>query len=177
MDTQRDPSAVPRAPRRRPTLTITAGPLSSGKSSWVRSFRDAEGGPLCLIRDEVRAEIGGERYLDGPVSEEIEERVTARVIEKITHALSAGADVYVDGCNNHPRTRTHWEALATEHSADFRIMFFNLPLEEIAALNAQRPTPHSREKIESSYRLWEEQFRKAARRPQHQFLCGERTLT
>lgn len=175
MNTQGTPSVIPRAHRRRPTLTITAGPLSSGKSAWVRSFRGAEGEPLCLIRDEVRSEIGGAGYLIGPVDADIEESVSARIKEDVARALSAGVDVYLDGCNNHPRTRTHWESLATENSAGFRAMLFNLPLEQITALNAQRAAPHPHEKIASSHRFWAEQFQKMAHRPQHLFINGERT--
>lgn len=174
MSTRETPTVVPRAQRRRPTLTITAGPLSSGKSSWVRSFRKAGGGPLCLIRDEVRAEVGGVGYIDGPVDPEIEEAVTARIKEETAQALSDGVDVFLDGCNNHPLTRIRWEALATGSAADFRLMFFNLSLEQIIALNAQRAVPHPREKVESSFALWEEQFKKAVKRPQHQFINNQR---
>lgn len=176
MNTSENTAIVPHAPRRRPTLTITAGPLSAGKSSWVRSFRTDDDTTLCLIRDEVRADVGGEGYLDGPVSPEVEESVTAYIRDQVIRALAEDKDVYLDGCNNHPLTRSRWESLATENSAEFRLMFFNLSLEQIAALNDRRQAPHSREKVESSFRYWEEQFRKIMSRPQHHFINGERAL-
>ena len=169
-------AVTPHAPRRRPTLTITAGPLSAGKSSWVRSFRTNDNTTLCLIRDEVRAEIGGEGYLDGPVSPDVEETVTAYIQNQTISALTEGRDVYLDGCNNHPLTRNRWEALATENSAEFRLMFFNLSLEQIAALNNRRQTPHSMAKVESSFRYWDKQFQKITSRPQYQFMNSERAL-
>lgn len=175
MSTSESPRVVPHAPRRRPTLTITAGPLSSGKSSWVRSFRTEDGTTLCIVRDEVRAEVGGEGYLDGPVDSAIEEGVTARIQDLAMQALADGRDVYIDGCNNHPLTRSRWESLATASTADFRLMFFNLTLEQITSLNARRESPHPMAKVESSYRFWGEQFKKVADqpRPQHHFINGD----
>lgn len=164
------PVASPHAVRRRPTLTITAGPISSGKSEWVRSFHQTEGSPLCLVRDEVRTKVGGEGYLDGLVDGEVEEAVTRLIREQCRNALARGVDVYMDGCHNHPLTRRQWESFATKHRADFRLMFFNRSLDEIVALNAARESPHPREKIESSHRQWEEQFERVPRRPQHQFI-------
>lgn len=162
--------------RRRPLLTVTAGPLSSGKTAWVRSFRNGPNSPLCLIRDEVRAEVGGQGYLDGSVSPDVEEAVTQSIQERTLGALRAGRNVFVDGCHNHPLTRRQWEALATANSADFRLMFFNRTLDEITALNEQRGDPHSRDKIESSFQQWDKQFQKVATRPQHHFINGERAL-
>lgn len=166
---------MPHASRRRPTLTITAGPISSGKSEWVRSFREKVGGPTCLIRDEMRLHIGGEGYLDGPVDHNVEEVVTRRVREQARNVLACGIDVYVDGSHNHPRTRKQWEALATEVGADFRLMFFDCALGEIIDLNTRRRAPHSREEIESSYWQWDEWFRRLAARPQHRFVSAERS--
>lgn len=176
MTTPESPASIPRAHRRRPTLTITAGPLSSGKSTWVRSIRTKSKQPLCLIRDEVRAEVGGADYLNGPVDHETEEAVTRRIREQTTEALTRGSDVFLDGCNNHPLTRSRWEALATDNSANFRVMLFNLSLVEIALLNAQRENPHPRAKIESSFRLWEAQFKKLTCRPQNHFINNDRSV-
>lgn len=172
MSVTENPSASPHNLRRRPTLTITAGPVSSGKSDWVRSFQEGHGDPLCLIRDEVRTQVGGVGYLDGPVDGEVEEAVTRLIHEQAHAALAHGSDVYVDGCHNHPLTRRQWEAFATENGADFRLMFFNRTLEEIIALNAAREAPHSREKIKSSHSQWEKQFKHVTPRPQHQFVNG-----
>lgn len=169
------PATTPSS-RRRPLLTITAGPLSSGKSAWVRSFRSAPTEPLCLVRDEVRALTGGADYLDGPVIPDVEEAVTQSIHQQALAALQAGRNVFVDGCHNHPLTRRQWEALATENSADFRLMFFNRSLDEIAALNASRAVPHSRSKIESSFHQWSEQFTKLSKsaRPQHHFINSQK---
>lgn len=168
-------SAPAPPPRPRPTLTITAGPISSGKSDWVRSFRNAPTQPLCLIRDEVRLHVGGESYLDGPVDQATEDTVTRLIHESAQTALTNGRDVYIDGCHNHPLTRNEWEAVATSNGAGFRLMLFDLPLNEILALNGQRATPHSRQKVESSFRQWSKQFSKIAHRPQHRFLSQERS--
>lgn len=176
MNATAGPFSPPRAPRRRPSLTITAGPISSGKSAWVRTFREAPSAPLCIIRDEVRELVGGEGYLEGSVDGEVEEAVTRLIHEQARASLTQGVDVYVDGCHNHPLTRRQWESFATKNGADFRLMLFDRSLEEIVALNALRDTPHPRKKIESSYSQWEEQFKHVTPRPQHQFISGERAL-
>lgn len=175
MSTPGHPTPPPPAHRRRPTLTITAGPVSSGKSDWVRSFRNNKTAPLCIIRDEIRTLIGGENYLHSPVDPQIEEVVTDVIEQQTKEALAQDKDVYVDGCHNHPLTRRQWETLATESGASFQLMLFSRTLEEITALNAQRPTPHAQEKIETSFHQWENQFQQMPPRPHHQYINQERS--
>lgn len=166
------PASAPHGLRRRPTLSITAGPIASGKSEWVRSFREPSGGPLCLIRDEARTRARGDAYLQGAIDDDFEEAVTHLMREQAQQALAQGTDVYVDGCQNHPITRNTWESLATRSGADFRLVLFNLPLDEIAALNARREVPHPKDRVEASFRRWEEQFKSMPRRPQNLFMAG-----
>lgn len=150
------PQPPPGRPLHRPTLTLTAGPPSAGKSEWVASFRaEAEGGPLCLIRDEIRLEIGGSAYLDGDHNYEVEEAVTKALRDRARAALETGSDVFVDGCNNHPLTRHQWRLAALDAGGAFRIMVFDLPLDEVLAINAKRVEPRDTLKVTDAHRFWE----------------------
>lgn len=114
-------------------LIMMKGLPASGKSTFARNLTKQNPNMMRVNNDEIRAMLGDTHF---PRSKE---KLVTKIRENsIRDFLEKGYSVVVDNTNLCPSHEKNYKELAKEFNCDFKIEFFDIPLDECLRRNNER---------------------------------------
>jgi predicted kinase len=118
-------------PESAPDVYLLCGPAGSGKTTYAAQLVAA--GAVRLSIDEDMAQFG-EPYLDyDPTRQyfEFEQQVLAEHRDRMLGLIAAGTTVVLDYGFPSKKQRTEYKDLITEQGGNWRLLYFDVPIEEL----------------------------------------------
>lgn len=124
------------------TLILTHGLPASGKSTWARQQADLDSNVVIVNRDDIRAELYGNRHVGaGNYPSKNEGNVTRHQNDRLKAGFREGRTVILDGVNLNKRALTQVVRLAQDYGVDIAHKYFDTLPVECKKRNAQRQHP------------------------------------
>lgn len=121
-----------------PTLTITRGYPASGKTSWANGMCLQDRSITRISRDDIRFNMLGIDPKAGVGTNEQEIQVSRIHHLLVNEMLASGRDVIVDDTNLQLKVARKWADAAQMVGADFKVVDFEVDVEECISRNGQR---------------------------------------
>jgi predicted kinase len=132
-------------------ITLTKGPIASGKTTWaIQQVDQSNGGTVNINKDDLRAMLHNNKHSDGR-----EDLIIKMQEAMIDVALAAGKHVILSDTNLNP---THFERIKNKFGSRAKIEinedFMTVDINECIRRDSKRPNPVGEKAIRNSFNKW-----------------------